>query len=157
VLQQLHGRKRLQASEELCACRKLMVGCYQRGRIKVILRNLLGEHKPKFDCDTIRCPLTKTYINHPEELVWVLLLNFQDWFSKPAHHQGPITEEDGDCLKLGTDKLTFQAETYHLGIPDKYTELIWEAQQTVPNKDMIARDFQAAQHYPQRRKNFAGL
>jgi hypothetical protein len=48
VLQQLHGRKRLRASVELCAYRK--------------------EHKPMFDCDTIRCPLPETYINHPEEI-----------------------------------------------------------------------------------------
>ena len=47
------------------------------------------------------------YINHPEELAWVLSIHFQDWFSKPAHHQGPITEADGDWLKLGTDKQTF--------------------------------------------------
>jgi hypothetical protein len=73
------------------------------------------------------------------------LLHFQGWFSKSAHHQGPYTEADGDWLKLDTDKLTFQAATYHLGIPDKYTELIWE---TVPNKDMIARDLQAALHDP---------
>ena len=57
-----------------------MVGCYQRGRIKIFLRNLLGEHKPKFDCDTICCLLTEAYINHPEELAWVLSLHFQDWF-----------------------------------------------------------------------------
>ena len=74
----LHERKRLQASEELCAYRKFMVGCYQRGRIKIFLRNLLGEHKPKFDCDTIRCPLTDMFINHPEELAWVLSIHFQD-------------------------------------------------------------------------------
>ena len=83
-----------------------MVGCYQRGRIKIFLRNLLGEHKPKFDCDTIRCSLTEAYINHPEELAWVLSLHFQNWFRKPAHHQGPITEADSDWLKLGTDKQT---------------------------------------------------
>ena len=154
MMQQLHGRKRLQASEELCAYRKFMVGCYQRGRIKIFLRNLLGEHKPKFDCDTIRCPLTEAYINHPEELAWVLSLHFQDWFRKPAHHQGPITEADGDWLKLGTDKQTFQDATNHLGIPDKYTELIWEALQTVPNKDMIARELQAALHDPPTEEEF---
>ena len=146
MMQQLHGRRRLQVSEEICAYRKFMVGCYQRGRIKVFLRNLLGEHKPKFDCDTIRCPLTQAYINHPEELAWVLSLHFQDWFSKTAHQQISITEADDDWIKLGTDKLTFQAATNHLGIPDKYTELIWEALQTVPNKDMIARELQAALH-----------
>jgi hypothetical protein len=147
-MQELHGRKRLQASEELCAYRKFMVGCYQRGRIKVFLRNLLGEHKPKFDCVRIRCPLTEACISHPDELAWVLLLHFQDWFSEPAHHQGSITDAVGDWRKLGTNKLTFQAATNHQGIPDKYTELIWEGLQTVPNKDMIARDLQAALQDP---------
>jgi hypothetical protein len=118
VMQPLHGRKRLQSSEDLCAYRKFMVGCYKRGRIRIFLSNLLGEHKPKFGCDTIRCPLTATYINHLEELAWVLSLHFQDWFSKPAHHQEPITEADGDWMKLGTDKQTYQAATNHLGIPD---------------------------------------
>ena len=153
-MQQLHGRKRLQASEELCAYRKFMVGCYQRGRIKIFLRNLLGEHKPKFDCDTIRCPLTDMYINHPEELAWVLSLHFQDWFSKPAHHQGPITEADGDWLKLGTDKLTFQEATNHLGIPEQYTELIWEALQTVPHKTEITQELQDAMEEPPTEEEF---
>ena len=153
VMQQLHERKRLQASEELCAYRKFMVGCYQRGRIKIFLRNLLGEHKPKFDCDTIRCPLTEMYINHPEELAWVLSLHFQDWFSKPAHHQGPITEADGDWLQLGTDKQTFQAATSHLGIPEQYTELIWEALQTVPHKAEMTQELQAGRSHPRRRSS----
>ena len=80
------------------------------------------------------------YINHPEELAWVLSLHFQDWLSKPAHHQGPITEADRDWLKLGTDKQTFQEATNHLGIPEQYTELIWEALQTVPHKLEIAQE-----------------
>ena len=96
VMHRLHGRNRLQASEELCVYRKFMVGCYQRGHIKIFLHNLLVEHKPQFSCDTIRCSLTDIYINHQKELAWTLSLHFQDWFKKPLHHQGPITKADGD-------------------------------------------------------------
>jgi hypothetical protein len=42
VMHQLHGREQLQASEDLFAYRKFMVGCYKRGRLKIFLRNLLG-------------------------------------------------------------------------------------------------------------------
>ena len=68
IMKKLHGRKRLQASEELCEYRKFMVGCFKRGRLKIFLRNLLGEQKPQFTCDTVKCPLTDMYINHPEEI-----------------------------------------------------------------------------------------
>jgi hypothetical protein len=54
----------LQASEELCAYRKFMVGCYHRGRIKIFA----GGTQTKFDCDKIRCSLTEAHINHSEEL-----------------------------------------------------------------------------------------
>ena len=134
ILTKLQGRKRLQASEELCEYRKFMVGCFKRGRLKIFLRNLLGEQKPQFTCDTVKCPLTDMYINHPEELAWTLSTNLQDWFKKPDHHLGPITEADGDWEKLGTDYKAFCSATEHLGIPDKYLGLIWEALTTVPQQ-----------------------
>ena len=84
-----------------------MVGCFKRGRLKIFLRNLLGEQKPQFTCDTVKCPLTDMYINHPEELAWTLSTNLQAWFKKPEHHLGPITEADGDWEKLGTDRKAF--------------------------------------------------
>jgi hypothetical protein len=59
-----------------------------RGRLRIFLRNLLGEHKPQFNCDTIRGPITDMYMNNPEELAWTISLHFQDWFSKPKHHEG---------------------------------------------------------------------
>ena len=94
------------------------------------------------------------YINHPEELAWVLSIHFQNWFSKPEHHQEPITEADGDWLKLGTDKQTFQEATSHLGIPEQYIELIWEALQTVPHKSEIAQELQAAMEEPPTEEEF---
>jgi hypothetical protein len=134
ILKKLQGRKRLQASEGLCEYRKFMVECFKRGRLKIFLRNLLGEQKPQFTCDTVKCPLTDMYINHPEELAWTLSTNLQDWFKKPDHHLGPITEADGDWEKLGTDHKAFCSATEHLGIPDKYLGLIWEALTTVPQQ-----------------------
>ena len=131
-----------------------MVGCYKRGRLKIFLRNLLGEHKPQFSCDTIRCPLTDMYINHPEELAWTLSHHFQDWFSKPVHHQGPITEASGDWFKLSTDKPTFIAATTHLGIPEPYLELIWGAMQTVPNQALLAQELHATLQEPPTEEEF---
>jgi len=154
VLNQLHGRKRLQALEELCAYRKFMVGCYQRGRIKIFLRNLLGEHKPHFSGDTIRCPLTDIYINHPDELAWTLSLHFQDWFTKPSHHQGPITEADGDWIELGSNKQIFQDATSHLGVPEQYLDLIWAALQTVPNKQELENELNGALSDPPTEEEF---
>jgi hypothetical protein len=94
------------------------------------------------------------YINHPGELAWVLSIHFQDWFSKPAHHQGPIAEADGDWIKLGTDKQTFQAATNHLGIPDQYIELIRAALQTVPHKSAIVKELQEAMEEPPTEEEF---
>ncbi len=70
------------------------------------------------------------------------------------HHQGPITEADDDWIKLGMDKQTFQAATNHLGIPDKYLELIWEALQTVPHKAVIVKELQEAMAAPPTEKEF---
>ena len=133
-----------------------MVGCYQRGRIKIFLRNLLGEHKPHFSGDTIRCPLTDIYINHPDELAWTLSLHFQDWFTKPSHHQGPITEADGDWIELGSNKQTFQDASSHLGVPEQYLDLIWAALQTVPNKQELENELNGALSDPLRKKNSDG-
>ena len=94
------------------------------------------------------------YINHPEKLAWVLSLHFQNWFSKPSHHQRPITEADGDWIKLVTDKQTFQAATNHLGIPDQYIELIWEALQTVPHMSVIVKELQKAMEAPPTKEAF---
>jgi hypothetical protein len=94
------------------------------------------------------------YINHPEELAWTLSLHFQDWFSKPEHHQGPITAADGDWLKLGTDKSTFRAATTHLGIPEPYLELIWEAIQTVSNQALLAQELRATLQDPPTEEEF---
>ena len=96
VMKQLQGRKILQASEELCDYRRFMVTCFKRGRLTIFLRQLLGEEKPQFSCDTVRCPLTQMYINHLEELALTLSLHMADWFKKPMHHSGPITEANGD-------------------------------------------------------------
>ena len=134
ILKKLHGRKRLQASEELCEYQKIMVGCFKRGRLKIFLCNLLSEQKPQFTCDTVKFPLTDMYINHPEELAWTLSTNLQDWFKKPDHHLVPITEADGDWEKLGTDRNAFCMATDYLGIPDKYLGFIWEALTTVPQQ-----------------------
>ena len=94
------------------------------------------------------------YINHPEELAWVLSIHFQDWLIKPAHHQGPVTEADRDWIKLGTGKQTFQAATSHLGIPDQYIELIWEALQMVPHKSAIVKKLQEAMEEPPTEEEF---
>ena len=103
VMKQLQGRKILHASEELCDYRRFMVTCFKRGRLTIILRQLLGEKKPQFSCDTVCCPLTQMYINHPEELALTLSLHMADWFKKPTHHSGPITEADGDWEQLCTN------------------------------------------------------
>ena len=50
---------------------------------------------------------------------------------------GLITETDGDCEKLGTDRNTFCMATEHLGIPDKYLGLIWEALTAVPQRTKL--------------------
>ena len=59
---------------------------------------------------------------------------------KPLHHQGPITEADGNWMQLGTNKQAFQDATSHLGVPEQYLDLIWIALQTVPNKQELDRE-----------------
>ena len=92
------------ASEELCDYRRFMVTCFKRGRLTILLRQLLGEEKPQFSCDTVCCPLTQMYFNHPEELALTLSLHMADWFKKPTHHSGLITEANGDWEQLCTNQ-----------------------------------------------------
>ena len=77
------------------------------------------------------------YINHPEELALTLSLHMADWFKKPTHHSGPITETNGDWERLCTSQGAFNQATEHLGIPQRYIDLIWEAVVTVPNHEQV--------------------
>jgi hypothetical protein len=137
VMKQLQGRRILHVSEELCDYRRFMVTCFKRDRLTIFLRQLLGEEKPQFSCDTVRCPLTQMYINHPEELALTLSLHMADWFKKPTHHSGPITEANGDWERLCTIQGAFHQATDHLGIPQRYIDLIWEAIVKVPNHEQV--------------------
>ena len=129
-----------------------MVTCFKQGRLTIFLRQLRGEEKPQFSCDTVRCPLTHMYINHPEELALTLSLHMVDWFKKPTHHSGPITEANGDWEQLCTNQSAFNKATEHLGIPQGYTDLIWEAIVTVPNHEKVVEDLADQLQHPPRRE-----
>jgi hypothetical protein len=124
VMKQLQGGKIIHASEELCDYRRFMITCYKRGRLRIFLRQLLREEKPQFSCGTVHCPLTQMYINHPEELALTLSLHMADWFKTPMHHPGLITEANGDWKQLCTNRTAFNKATEHLGIPQRYIDLI---------------------------------
>jgi hypothetical protein len=148
VMKQLQGRKILHASEELCDYRCFMATCFKRGRIRIFLRQLLRKEKPQFSCDTVCCPLTQMYINHPEDLALTLSLHMADWLKKPMHHSGPITEANGDWEQLCANQSAFNNATEHLGIPQRYIDLIWEVM--VPNHVKVVRSWR--HNYSNRRQ-----
>jgi hypothetical protein len=55
----------------------------------------------------------------------------------PTHHSEPITEANADCERLCTNQSAFNQATDHLGIPQRYIDLIWEAIVTVPNHEKV--------------------
>ena len=94
------------------------------------------------------------YINHPEELALTLSLHMADWFKKPPHHSGPITEANGDWAQLCTNQSAFNKSTEHLGIPQRYVDLIWEAMVTVPNHEKVVEELAAQLQQPPSAEEF---
>jgi hypothetical protein len=88
------------------------------------------------------------YINHPEKLALTLSLHMAVWFKKPMHHSEPITEANGDWEQLCTNQSAFKKATEHLGIPQRYIDLIWEAIVTVPNHENVVEDLAAQLQQP---------
>jgi hypothetical protein len=88
------------------------------------------------------------YINHPEELALTLSLHMADWFKKLMHHSWPITEANGDWEQLCTNQSAFNKATEHLGIPQIYIDLIWEAIVTVPNHEKAVEELAAQLQQP---------
>ena len=77
-----------------------------------------------------------------------------DWFKRPTHHSGPITEANGDWEQLCTNQCAFNKATEHLGIPQGYIDLIWEAIVTVPNHEKVVEDLADQLQHPTTEEEF---
>ena len=66
-----------------------------------------------------------TLLNNGPEIFKELTEHYEEHYSTPMRHQGPI-HTDSEWTSIYTDKQKFIQTTNHHNIPDSLREIIWE-------------------------------
>ena len=119
-------RKRLYlALQGRCAAIKQREEARSKGRTRSFLRSVLGESNTGVCLDHLYVD-EDTLLNNGPEIFKELTEHYEEHYSTPMRHQGPI-HTDSEWMSIYTDKQKFIQTTNHHNIPDSLREIIWEA------------------------------
>ena len=121
----LQGRCRTEFRLKLCAAIKQREEARSKGRTRSFLRSVLGESNTGVCLDHLYVD-EDTLLNNGPEIFKELTEYYEEHYSTPLRHQGPI-HTDPEWMSIYTDKQKFIQATNHHNIPDSLREIIWEA------------------------------
>jgi hypothetical protein len=121
----LQGRCHTQFCLKLCASIKQREEAQSKRRTRSFLLSVLGESNTGVCLDYL-CVDKDTLLNNGPEIFKKLTEHYEEHYSTPMRHQGPI-HTDPELIRIYTDKQKFIQVTNHHNIPESLREIIWEA------------------------------
>ena len=112
--------------------RQMLSSTFKKKQYGRIIKLLTGDFPPQLDPHDLPGP-NGEHLTDPIECLQAASTKFKRHYSRPAHHQGPLHNDNPDWTEVIKSRTTFQAHIAHLMIPAHLSNLIWEAITDVPN------------------------
>jgi len=126
------SRRTQDKAANLTEYRQMLSSTFEKKQYGRIIKLLTGDFPPQLDPHDLPGP-NGEHLTDPIECLQAASAKFKRHYSRPAHHQGPLHNDNADWTEVIKSRTTFQAHIAHLMIPVHLSNLIWEAITDVPN------------------------